>query len=231
MSNINPLEELLYGGDTVDASSANVNDFVVRPVPIQTIRDFVERWHYSGNVNGLRVAQCFGLYYNDELIGAMIYGQVGMANAWNPYGDCEDDVVELRRLCCIDKTPKCTESYFIGKTLRWMKQNTKYKSIVSYADAFHNHSGIIYKATNFMYLGLTSPGKVIMLGDRQYHDKTIRTYYTNKYGEKKLKPFAQRVKTALETGEAKYVNTPGKHIFVYPLTKQMRKRFAPRVVK
>jgi len=36
---------------------------------------------------------------------------------------------------------------------------------------------------------------------------------------KKLKPFAQRVKDALEDGRAKYVNTPGKHIYVFRLKK------------
>ena len=40
MNNINPIEELLYGNDTVDASESDVNDFVVRPVSIQTIRLF-----------------------------------------------------------------------------------------------------------------------------------------------------------------------------------------------
>ena len=88
----------------------------------------------------------------------MIYGPLGMANAWRKYGESESDVIELRRLCCIDATPKCTESYFIGKTQRWLKKNTNYKIIVSYADAYHGHRGTIYKATNFKYEGLTSPG-------------------------------------------------------------------------
>lgn len=212
----------------IDASDANVKEFDVKPVEIQAIRQFVEQWHYSHNVNGLRVAQCFALTWNDSIIGAMIFGQVGMANAWKPYGDCEDDVVELRRLCCIDNTPKCTESYFIGKALRWMKQHTSFEVVVSYADAFHDHRGVIYQATNFLYLGQTSKGKVIMYDGRQYHDKTIRTTYTNKFGETKLKPFAQRVKDALDSGAAHYVNTPGKHIYVYPLTKKARKRFKDR---
>ena len=47
---------------------------------------------------------------------------------------------------------------------------------------------------------------------RMYHDKCIRTKYKGK-----LKPFAQRVKDALETGEAKYITTPGKHIFTFKL--------------
>jgi len=194
-----------------------VRDFIVKPCEIQDIREFVETWHYSGNVNGLRVAQCFALYNGDELIGSMIYGALGMANAWKKYGESEAEVVELRRLCCIDDTPKNTESYFIGRTLRWLRQNTDYKVVVSYADAHYGHEGTIYKASNFNHMGMTAKGRVIKWGEREYHDKTIRTYYTNKDGVKNLKPFAQRVKDALESGEAQYQERPPKHIYTYSL--------------
>ncbi len=152
-----------------------------------------------------------------NLIGAMIYGALGMANNWKKFVEAESKVVELKRLCCIDKTPKNTESYFIGKTLRWMKQNSDYDLVVSYADTYYGHEGIIYKASNFKHMGLTTKGKVIDYNERYYHDKCIRTYYTNKDGEKVIKPFAQKIKGALETGEAKYVEMPEKHIYIYSL--------------
>ena len=63
-----------------------VKNFEVIPCEIQVIREFVETWHYSGNVNGLRLAQCFALFNGKDLIGAMIYGSLGMANAWNTAG-------------------------------------------------------------------------------------------------------------------------------------------------
>lgn len=191
-----------------------VTNYTVTPCEIQEIRDFVEKWHYSGNVNGLRISQCFALYDGDTLIGGMIYGGLGMANAWRKYADSEAEVVELRRLCCIDDTPKNTESYFIGATLRWFKHNTSVKVIVSYADAHYGHEGTIYKATNFEHVGMTAKSRVINFNGRQYHDKTIRTYYTNKHGVKALKPFAQRVKDALENGTAHYEERPPKHIYL-----------------
>jgi hypothetical protein len=190
---------------------------VVKLTTIQYVRDFVETWHYSENVNGLRISHVFGLFYQDNLIGAMIYGPLGMANTWKKYVNAENEIVELRRLCCIDDTPKNTESYFIGKTLRWLKKNSDYKMVISYADTFHNHEGTIYKASNFEYHGLTAKGRVIDYRGKIYHDKCIRTYHVDTHGNKKLKPFAQRVKDALESGDAKYVDTPGKHIYIYPL--------------
>lgn len=196
-----------------------VKDFVVELTELSVIKPFVESNHYSGSINGVRVSHSFGLFNDGELIGAMIYGSLGMANAWKKYGERESDVVELRRLCCIDDTPKNTESYFIGKTIRYLKKNSNFKVIVSYADPNYGHSGVIYKASNFQYLGKTSPGRVIMFEGKKYHDKSIRTYFIDKNGNKKLKPFAIRIKNALENGEAEYVKTSGKNIYAYRLDK------------
>jgi len=218
MMKLNVLSSLLF--EDLDYREAKVTDFEVHPTTIQYVRDFVETWHYSSNVNGLRISNVFGLFYQGNLIGAMIYGPLGMANTWKKYADSESDIIELRRLCCIDNTPRNTESYFIGKTLRWLKRNTNYKIVISYADMFHNHQGTIYKASNFEYHGLTSKGRVIEYDGKTYHDKCIRTYHTDKDGNKNLKPFAQRIKLALENGTAKYVETPGKHIYVYWLSKK-----------
>ena len=179
------------------------------------IRDFIEKWHYSKNINGLMSDYCFKLTYKGELIGGMIYGRIAMAGVWKKYAEREKDLLELRRLCCIDETPKNTESYFIGKTLRWLRDKTDVKIILSYADRTYGHIGIIYMASNFKLVGETMKGRVILLKGRRYHDKTIRTKYKGK-----LKPFAQRIKDALETGEAKYVETKPKNIFIYQLRRR-----------
>lgn len=202
----------------LDVSTERVRSFEVNPISIQLASTIIQDWHYSGSTNGLMVSHCFGLFSNGNLIGSIIYGGLAMANAWKKYANKQSDVVELRRLACIDKTPKNTESYFIGKTIRWLKRFTEFKLIVSYADTFHNHQGTIYKASNFTHQGMTSPGRVIIDDTgKQYHDKAIRTSYIGKDGVKRLKPFAQRLKQKLDDGTAYYVKTPGKHIYTYSL--------------
>ena len=185
-------------------------DYVVRAVERSEVRDFIERHHYSHNINGLMSSYCFAMYDQaGTMVGAMIYGKLGMANAWKKYGNSIDEVMELRRLVLVDDTPKNSESYFIGRTLRWLKANTEVKTIVSYADPNYGHSGIIYRATNFEHVGMTAPGKVIIWDGKKYHDKAIRTKYK---GE--LKPFAKRLRQALEDGEAHYAKQLPKHIYV-----------------
>lgn len=154
----------------------SVKRYKVHLVERKVVRDFIETWHYSKNINGLKSTFSFGLYDDDKLIGAMMYGEPAMNNQSQKYNkENPDKVLELRRLCCIDDTPKNTESYFIGKTLKWIRSNTNYQTIISYSDLSFGHEGTIYKATNFKLVGVSPPGKIIMYGDKRYHDKTIHT--------------------------------------------------------
>lgn len=185
-------------------------NYTVELVDRHAVRDFIEQHHYSHNINGLMSSYCFAMYDQQQrMVGAMIYGKLGMANAWKKYGNSIDEVMELRRLVLVDDTPKNSESYFIGRTLRWLKANTAVTTIVSYADPNYGHSGVIYRATNFEHAGMTAPGKVIIWNGKKYHDKAIRTKYK---GE--LKPFAKRLRQALEDGEAHYAKQLPKHIYV-----------------
>jgi len=178
------------------------------------VKEFIERWHYSQSINGLRTSYCFKLMYDFEMIGAALFGKLGMANNWKKYGENEGDVLELHRLCLIDAAPKNSESYFISRCLRWLRQHTDVNVVVSYADENYGHKGIIYKAANFTYLGETAPSKMIRFNGKLYHDKAIRTKYNGK-----LKPFAQRLKDALDSGVAEYVDTKFKHCYIYKFTR------------
>ena len=193
---------------------SDLRTFTVEPVPRKEIEGFLQRWHYSGSINGCISDYCFGLYNGLELVGAMFYGRMAMHNQWRRFSDSADGVIELRRLACIDDTPRNAESYFIGATLKWLRRNTQIKTVVSYADAEHGHTGIIYRASNFELEGFRKGARVIEHQGKRYHDKTIRTKYRGEY-----KPYALRLREALESGDAKYVETAGKYCYVYQLRK------------
>lgn len=188
--------------------------YTVELVGRAEVAKFIEKWHYSGSINGCKVSYCFGLYDGMTMVGAMLYGQMAMAQQWARFATKESDVIELRRLCCIDNTPKNTESYFIGATIRWLKKHTTIRVIVSYADAEYGHTGIIYRASNFELEGKRKGARVIVYGGKKYHDKAIRTKYKGK-----LKPFAQRLVDALADGTATYEQTAGKYCYVYKLAR------------
>lgn len=197
---------------------SRVKSFKVELCERKDVKEFIEEWHYSSSINGLKIDYCFKLLDGDETIGAMIYGGIAMANVWKKYAESESDILELRRLCCIDDTPKNTESYFIGHTIRWIRDNTDFKKIISYADATYNHTGIIYQATNFEKMGMTAKGRVIIHEGRKYHDKSIRSKRNGV-----LKPFAVRIKKALDEGTAYYEQTKGKYIYLYNIKKKPKR--------
>ena len=196
----------------------SVTNYIVEQCPRSQIVDFVETHHYSKNMNGLQISYCFKLMDGDTMIGAMVYGKISMKGVESKYTDNPDGLLELKRLVCIDDTPKNTESYFIGWTLRWLKRNTTLDMIISYADTTYGHEGVIYKATNFKFMGQTSPGRVIMYKGKRYHDKTIRAKHNGNY-----KKFALEVRKALENGEAEYVETKPKNAYIYKFKKRKPK--------
>lgn len=193
-----------------------VKNFIVKRVDSKDIKSLIEKWHYSGSIKGVNTQYCFGLYHNQVLIGAIIYGQSAMPNTWKKYVNKKEDLIELRRLCCIDDTPKNTESYFIAKTIKWIKKNTNIKKILSYSDLTYGHEGVVYKASNFKQVGETKEGKIIkdLNTGKTYHDRVLRS---KKNGHKK--PIAMKLEFLLNSKRAIYVKGKGKNIYIYEVRK------------
>ena len=196
----------------------SVTNYIVELCPRSEIVNFVETHHYSKNMNGLHISYCFKLMDGDTVIGAMVYVSLGMVGVAEKYTSNPSKILELKRLVCIDDTPKNTESYFIGWTLRWLQRQTDLEMISSYADKTFGHEGVVYKATNFECMGETSAGRVIMWNGRRYHDKTLRNKHNGK-----LKPVAIELKNALDDGSAQYVETLTKNIYIYRFKKRKQK--------
>lgn len=193
--------------------------YVVEPCARTQIRGFVEENHYSASINGVISDYCFALRDAERLIGAAIFGRMAMAGQYKRFSDNPKKVIELRRLCCIDDTLKNTESFFIARCLKWLRDNTEIDIVVSYADEDQGHQGTIYKASNFAYLGFKPGGRIIAFEGKQYHDKAIRAKHKGI-----LKPFAQRLIVALDDGRASYVRAKGKHCFTYTIRRKGYKK-------
>ncbi|MBT6501613.1 MAG: hypothetical protein HOK67_17100 [Deltaproteobacteria bacterium] len=100
--------------------------------------------------------------------------------------DCYSCDMELRRLCCIDNTPKNTESYFISKTLILLRK-IGIRKVLSLADPNYGHNGGIYKASNFTLLGEERGGgsRDIFIDGEKIHSRTAFARY-GASGQKKL---------------------------------------------
>jgi hypothetical protein len=184
------------------------------PCSLQTIRDFIELHHYSHNVNGVKVSYCFCVLCEGLLVGGVLFGQLS-TTAWKKFANSEKKVLELRRLVLLDAVGKNAESKTVGWCLRWLKKNaTDVEIVVSYADPNYGHSGIIYKASNFEYIGVS--GSDIGFHDpdtgKTYHSRALRTKYKGEF-----KPFVKRLRKKNEQGKLTRVKLEGKHCFIYRL--------------
>jgi hypothetical protein len=189
-------------------------DLLVSPCGVKCVRDFIETNHYSKSINGVKITQCFKVQYGDNLVGAVLFGQLS-TTAWRKFGRDESEVLELRRLVLLDECGKNSESRTIGFCLRWIKKNLqKVKVIVSYADPMHGHNGVIYKASNFKLVGMTPDDKGFLDPEtgKTYHSRAMRTKYKNDY-----KPFVKRLRAKMELGLLKEVVLKGKFCYTYTL--------------
>ena len=201
----------------------NVKNFTVEEVPRKSIVKFIEKHHYSHNVNGVQSLYHYGLFTEGnfglpKMIGAMMYAHPSMpatAAKYNPINP--DKCLELRRLVCIDDTPKNTESYFIGKTFKLLKQTTDKEVIVSFADQHHGHTGVIYKATNFDYLGETKPGRILMVDGKEMHSRSLNQLD---------RPYGRELNRRYKAGDENifWKNTKPKHIYTYYLNKRIKRK-------
>jgi len=207
-------------GGLIPTSSLQIKakDLFVLPCHIKDIRSFIEKHHYSKNINGVKITYCFKVMYQDELIGGVLFG--GMATtAWKKFAKAEDKVLELRRLVLLDKACKNSESRVIGYCLKWIeKNNDKIEVIVSYADPKYGHSGIIYKASNFEYLGVSGKDNGFFDPEtgKTYHSRALRVKYKGDY-----KPFVKMLREKLINGVLIPIELPSKHCYIFKLRKRI----------
>ena len=150
------------------------NGFTVKPVTRFDATPFVISRHYAKRFPS--VSYYYGLFDHDELIGIICYGSPPSPSL--TIGICgkqfKNEVLELNRLV-LKYNRKNEASYLISKSLKLVP---KPKIIVSYADTSQNHVGTVYKATNFIYTGLSDKRTEWAMRGSNLHSKTICDTYS-----------------------------------------------------
>lgn len=151
------------------------SNYTVRLVEQKIAKQFIIEKHYShsypvGCVN-------LGAYYGEELIGIIVFGmscQAKMASSIVPILN-QGDYYELQRLYVDDCTKTGFETWFVSKSISWIKENRpNIVMLVSFADPYYGHVGTIYQAGNWIYTGSNKGGYVyIDENDKVMHARTI----------------------------------------------------------
>lgn len=128
-------------------------DYEIERIPVRRATEMVVANHYLHRAAPAMFA--YGLFDGLHMVGCIIYGKPASPSLC--VGVCGPEessrVVELTRLWIEDGTPKNTESYLIGNSLRMLP--AEYDIVVSYAEIGAGHVGTVYQATNWIYTGLS----------------------------------------------------------------------------
>jgi hypothetical protein len=120
---------------------------------------------------------CFTGWYGKTLAGVITFG---MGVGLNQYKALLPDVergeyLELTRLWSPDSMPRNTESRLIAAAMRLLPPEVRL--VMSFADSSRGHIGTIYQATNFLYMGMTSGGKMLVTADGiEKHPRLLGIY-------------------------------------------------------
>lgn len=134
----------------------------IREIGKAIAKDMIIKYHYSHAWTMCRYA--LGVFYenddkdvlgnSEQLIGVMVYGYpVGRSAITSVIDGLEkDQCLELTRLFIHDGYGSNIESYAMGQSFKWIRENApNIKMLLSYADPEQMHLGGIYQATNWLY--------------------------------------------------------------------------------
>ena len=162
---------------TTENKTVGNKNYCIYKLDCETAKEYIIANHYShGCHNG--PYPCYGLIESGKVIGCLMFAvPCSEAVRASIFGEeMKDTVIELHRLHILDCTPKNTESWFISRCLKLLKKDCpKIKAVISFSDSTEGHTGIIYQATNFYFIGKT--GSAVF-----YRDNTGRLHHPRQNG-------------------------------------------------
>lgn len=175
-------------------------------------------FHYSESVPAGKLIKV-GAWEDGKFIGVVIFSRGANQYIGSPYGLKQTECCELTRVALTKH--KVFVSEVLAKAIKFLKEfNPSMRLIVSYADTEQKHHGGIYQATNWIYEGKTGGEEYFIINGKKTHGKTIHSKYGT--GSQNLNFLRKHV----DPKASKY-KTTGKHKYLMPLDKKMRKEILP----
>lgn len=142
------------------------SDFEIKSISKEEASNILNKYHYLSTISrGFKSGYNYGCFHQNTLVGVLIFTGFPVPElAKGMFGlerNNQSGLFELSRLCLdpvIQKTEHNLASWFVSKSIRLLRRETKVRAILSYADC-EFHTGVVYAASNFEYYGLTSPKK------------------------------------------------------------------------
>lgn len=144
-----------------------LNEIEFREIDRDETKEILLNYHYLQRMPNLSVA--FGAFHLGELVGVITFGKPASYTLCNGIAGkgFSSNVYELNRLYTFDDTPRNLESKFISYALKQLKNRNWI--IISFADGSMGHSGYVYQATNWFYIGKSAKRTDEYVGGNRHH--------------------------------------------------------------
>ncbi len=208
----------VQSGTAGSSPASRSNKFFIRKISKVEAREFMARWHYIGTVSA-------GSYYagvdSQGLAAvAVVKGISGVARKHQGTSRFTINGLvtrELSRFALRDNCPKNSESMFLAQ-LASVWRHKGIDLMLAYADPRVGHSGLIYRASNWVYLGRNTyrhPSKGFFVDGKEVSSSGLRKLGGNR----------ARIEYLRETYGDRFEEQTlvPKHLYVLPLTRTARK--------
>ena len=144
-------------------------DYEVRTIPLAIARELVVAHHYSrGGSNTATFRHgLFRLDAPDQCLG-VAWWIPPTKTAAQSVDENWQQVINLTRLVIVPGVPTNAASYLLGRSISIIRRDGRYKTLLTYADEGQGHTGAIYRATNWTYVG-TKAGDPVYLSPEGRH--------------------------------------------------------------
>lgn len=181
-----------------------------------------KHYHYSKSVPSVVVAG-YNVYNGDDWCGVIVYGNGANVNFCKEYGLIQGQMVELCRVALNGKQEHTSQA--VAMSLKELhKDKPMCRLVLSYADCDQSHLGTIYQATNWVYVGRRDGQRYFIVNGVKTHPKTIWSKRVD--GGGRCTQSLDAVRKYIDPN-ATIVYSQGKHKYLMPMDKQMRKQIQP----
>jgi len=162
------------------------SDFYIDRVGKDEVKNLLYTHHYlkdeskdfkSGYNYGLFKSSVSNILHIGDCLAACIFTKIPVpeiaVGAFGLERNEQEGLYELSRLCVhpeVQKEEYNITSWFVSRCIKRFRKDATVRAVLSYADSNH-HSGIIYRACNFQYYGLTDAKKDFYYADGTKHSR------------------------------------------------------------
>lgn len=200
---------------------------VIAPASHKAASHAVLSWHYSHRLPVGRLVK-LGAWEDGQFIGVVIFSRGSSNHLGSPYGLTQTGVCELTRVALT--AHKAPVSQVVAECMRQLKTASPgLRLVVSFADPGEGHHGGIYQAGNWIYTGTAGPARFFRIHGKLVHERSLSVSFgfTKRPGEHRKIPRNVEWLRANMDPRAEEVTVQGKHRYLYPLDRAMRRQITP----